>query len=1067
MSIHFFVRSRRSAEIRQTVSSRIAGVSKLPTHLLFALAMLFFFAAHLQAQLDTSTITGVVSDRSGAVIPNVKVVITDTKTGRSFSTVTDSKGEYFAPSLAVSIYQLQFSKQGFNTTTLAGVVLHANDSLAENAVLGVGAVSETVTIQADTVKPDTENSNLGVTITASQVSQLPLNGRDVTDLLALVPGAVQNTGSVNADSLGGFPSGQFGANMLLDGGDSTRVDANVTFSTFGRGEARITRSSVDNIQEVKVLSSDYSAEYGRAVGDVVNLITKSGSNTFHGEAFEFFRNDALDAKNYFDDGQPVPLRLNQFGGNLGGPILHNKLFFFGNYEGERQRVTTLQVGQTLVLNQNMRNMAVPAMEPVIARIPLGNGGPAHTINHTIYSYWFDILNGTTYSDIDEDTYALKLDYVLSPKNNFAVRYNYNKSNTYETYGLAIGQYESAPQLSQLGKATWNYIGSESFLNELGFNINSPHSHQSAGEPGFPIWSCFFCNVGFGLAPSPDLFESAEPSISYELIDTATKIKGRNQFRFGTDIRWNKVGRELVPQDTLIYNGGPTVEAATDLPCNGQPQGTNGCVDPSGGPEGFLANSGEGYSVLGYPLTYMENTMMAYFLNDDLKLRRNLSVNLGIRYEFNTVLHDSKGALENFNIPTLSLDKPGTQLYAPSYVDWAPRLGFNWDPLGKGLTTVKGGFGLFFLPIAPGGPLNIATNTEENLSISLLAIAFQGVTCTPPITTVQFPLPSTPPNCQPQAPTNVTAFDPHQRDQYAEQWSLALDQQLAKNTVLTVAYRGNRGLRLSGGYNANLALPNPDGTAPTAGAPLQYRLSNLWGSINFAGQFASSNYNALNVSLRADTHGLNLLANYSWSHEFDDFMGLFEAYQNPNNIKGDWSPGDIDVRNSFTIGAVYNAPAIPKLPSKLGAGWQLTSIVQGRTATPVNFGYSIYDPASSSLRPDCAPGTSPRAVHWTYQNQFNTAAFTAPKLAFGTCPRNYGRGTNYIQPDLGIVKNTKLTDRLTWEFRAEAFNLPNHPNFSNPGTTVNGYDFGASYSTIGNLVGQGTSRQMQISSKLIF
>ncbi len=161
--------------------------------------------------------------------------------------------------------------------------------------------------------------------------------------------------------------------MLLDGGDSTRVDANVTFTTFGRGNARVTRSSVDNIQEVKVLSSDYSAEYGRAVGEIVNLITKSGSNTPHGEAFEFFRNDAMDAKNYFDTGEAVPLRLNQFGGNLGGPILHDKLFFFGNYEGVRQRVTNLSIGQTLVLNQAMRNMAVPTMQPIVALIPQGNG----------------------------------------------------------------------------------------------------------------------------------------------------------------------------------------------------------------------------------------------------------------------------------------------------------------------------------------------------------------------------------------------------------------------------------------------------------------------------------------------------------------------------------------------------------------------------------------------------------------------------------------------------------------------------------------------------------------------
>jgi hypothetical protein len=747
-------------------------------------------------------------------------------------------------------------------------------------------------------------------------------------------------------------------------------------------------------------------------------------------------------------------------------------------------VTNVVTGETLVLNDAMRAMAVPALAPVLAKLPHGTG-PAPTVNHIVYSYWFDVLNGTTYSDINENTYALKLDYVLSPKNNFAARYNYNQSSTYDSYGLAIGQSEQAPQLSRLGKATWNYIGSESFLNELGFNINHPHSYQTAGEKEFPQWGCFFCTIGMGLMPSPNLFPSDEPSISYQLIDTATKIKGRNQFRFGADIRWNDVGRALYSQDSITYYGGPTVEAATDLPCNGQPQGTNGCVDPSNGPEGFLANNGEGWSVLGYPMTHMKNVMTAYFFNDDMKIRHNLVLNMGVRYEFNSVLHDSKGALENFNAATVSLDKAGAQLYHPSYVDFAPRFGFNWDPYGKGLTAVKGGFGLFFLPIAAGSPLNIATNTEENVSINLLAIAFQGVTCTPNITTVQFPLPVSVPNCQPQAPTNVTAFDPKQRDSYSEQWSLAIDQQLAKNTVLTLAYRGNRGLRLPSGYNLNVADPiigDPNGVytyvAPnTPGAiplgqsdPVKYALSQQWGSINYSGQFASSNYNDFNVSIRSQTHGLNLNANYNWAHELDDVLGLFEAYQNPYNIKADWSQGDIDIRGAFTAGAVYNAPRLPIRSARLGTGWQLTTIVQARTPTVVNFSWGGYNPTSPSWRPDCVAGVSPRAEHWTRSNQFNTAAFTAPKYAFGNCPRNYGRGTNYLQADMGLVKNTKLTEHLNWELRGEVFNLPNHPNFSNPGGQVGGpnaFSFGSSYSTIGNLVGQGTSRQIQISSKFSF
>jgi hypothetical protein len=1021
-------------------------------------AIVLLLAAPGFGQQDTSTIRGTVTDPSGAVISGVRVVVTDTKTNRQFVTRTDAKGEYYAPSLMVSVYRIQFGYRGFRTLVLEAVTLHANETMSESAVLQPGGASEVVDVRADDVQINSDSATISTTISAEQVAKLPLNGRDFTDLLALVPGAIQNTGSINADSLGGFPSGQFGANMLVDGTDATRVDGNVTFTTFGRGDARLTRSSIDNIQEVRVLSSEYSAEYGRAVGEIVNVITKSGSNALHGEAFEFFRNDALDAKNYFFNGTSTPLRLNQFGGNIGGPILKDRIFYFANYEGVRQHITNPVTGESLVLNARMRALAVPSMAPIIAKIPLGNGGPAPTQNHVIYSYWFDVLNGVTTSDIREDTAAIKLDYILSPKNNFAVRYNYNASDTYGVYGLAIGQNADAPQLSQLGKATWNYIGSASFFNEAGFAINSPHSHQSAGEPGFPIFSCFFCNVGYGVSPSPQLFQSSEPSISYQALDTATRIVGRNQMRFGFDIRWNNVGRSLDSQDTLLYAGGPTVEVATDLPCNGAPQGTNGCIDPSGGPEGFLANDGVGWTRLGYPMTHMKNMQTAYFFNDDWKVRPHFTLNLGMRYEYNTVLHAAENNVQNFDVNTLSLLPASAPLYRPNWADFAPRFGFAWDVSGKGLTSVRGGFGLFFLPIAPGSPLNLAANTEENFSINLLQIALQGYTCTPPLTVIHYPLPIQAPVCSPQAPLSVTAFDRGQKDTYSEQWSLSLDQELAKNVVLTLAYRGNHGVHEFGGANLNLENPLTGNNY----------ISNSFGSINFAGQFAESAYNSFNASIRANTHGLSITANYNWAHEFDDFMGLFEAYQNPRDIKADYAPGDIDVRNTFSTGFVYSVPRIMKVPERLGNGWQLTSIVQARTGSPVNFGYSENNPFVGSLRPDCNFGVSWRAANYSLPgNQFNPEAFSAPAGNYGNCPRNYGRGPGFIQPDLGILKLTKITNRMSWEFRGEMFNFINHPNFAGPGSTFNGFDFGTSYSTIGNLVGLGTSRQIQLSSKIIF
>ena len=286
------------------------------------------------AQLDTGSIVGVVQDKSGAVLADSKVTVTNIRTGRVYEAQTNGDGQYEVPGLPASVYKVAIEHSGFKSRVIDQVVLYATDHRAVDAMLDVGQASEQVTVTAETISVNTQTSESGATIDSNEVQNLPLNGRDFTNLMTLVPGSVI-TGGFGQTSLGGYETSLAGVNILLDGADATRIDSQATSTQLGRQDSRINRVSVDSIDEFKVMSGNYSAEYGRSYGDIVNVITKSGGNAFHGGVFEFLRNDAFDAKNYFQTG-PAPIHLNQFGGSISGPIVKDKLFFFFNYEGVRQ-----------------------------------------------------------------------------------------------------------------------------------------------------------------------------------------------------------------------------------------------------------------------------------------------------------------------------------------------------------------------------------------------------------------------------------------------------------------------------------------------------------------------------------------------------------------------------------------------------------------------------------------------------------------------------------------------------------------------------------------------------------
>ncbi len=979
------------------------------------------------SQYDTGSIAGTVFDQHGGALANAAVTATNQGTGQIHEATTNDQGVYVFPSLSAGKYRIEATQPGFAAGVVSDVVLHASETVRADVTLKIGAKNEVVTVNAETTTVNTETSDLGGSIEERRVNQLPLNGRDFTDLIALVPGSV-NTAQFGQTSLGGNETSFAGVNILLDGADATRIDTNATSLQLGREAARITRASVDSVAEFRVISGVYSAEYGRSYGDVVNVITKSGSNDLHGGIFEFFRNDALDARNFFAvQGEPTPLRLNQFGGNLGGPIVKNKLFFFTNYEGVRQIITNSQLLQ--VLNGTERAKFVAATLPIIDAIPVGDDSrPA--------SSTLDFFNGALRNTLREDTGSVKLDWLATSKDTLSARYNINDSFTSNEYGIVAGQTAPVPARSQFLKLSWNRTISPNVLNELGFAVNKTNVSDLGGGGAFSITTITcFPPCDFGVLPGPGLFASTNREASYQVLDTASIVRGLHTIRFGADIRHNETDRGLGTQQFLSY------ASLGDLEAN---------------------NSAFALSTLGFPLTHFRNTNWDFFVQDDMRLKSNFTLNIGLRYEFNSVIHDIHNTTSNFDFATQTLLPPG-QLYKPDRNNFAPRIGFAWDPFKTGKTSIRGGFGIFYNPQLTGAVLSLPGNNNQNISVNILDFFFiPGFDCGGYFLT--FPVPNPTPTCTPAAPANVNALETHLRDSYSEHWSLGIQHELLKNTVLDVSYVGNHGVKLpAGAAFAGLEL-NP--INPVTGLRA---VNQNFGDERVLGDFLTSKYDALQVALRRHAGRLTLDANYTWAHELDNSVSVFGAFENSNNVNLDYSSGDIDVRNVFTADVIYDLPRWNLVPKRVGAGWELASIIQARSGLPVNIvqnpGTFGFDPT----RPDFNAGVSIRPANYSAPfNQLNAAAFTVvPAGTIGDLGRNAARGPGFTQWDFSVIKNTPLTERVSLQFRGEFFDILNHPNFANPDGNLADPTFGMSNQTINSLVGIGTSRQVQLALKLLF
>jgi len=983
---------------------------------------------------QNAEISGSITDPSGRTVPGARIRVENSNTAATRAASLNAQGEYSVPALLPGPYNITVDAMGFKAIHQNGITVEVGQRARLDFALTIGSNTETVTVQGNAPLLNASDASVSTVIGNQFVENLPLNGRSFSSLIDLTPGVILTSSNF-------YDQGQFSVNgqrpdanyFLVDGVAANLGTSASNLGQGGAGQLPVTSAfggtsnlvSLDALEEFRIQTSTFAPEYGRTPGAQISVVTKSGTNTFHGTAFEYFRNDKLDVNDWFANRNALTrpeLRQNDFGAVLGGPIEKDKLFFFGSYEG--LRVHQPHVANTYVPSLASRQNAPAAVRPLLSAFPLPNGP--------------DLGNGTaafsaSYSDPSAlNSYGIRMDYLPWQKMTVFGRYSDAPSEIdqraagaaaystvsdakYRTQSLTLGSAQAlTPRLTNEFRFNYSRSQANSFYMVDNFGGAVPPSASTLFPlPAPPSESGFLFSAGTGLLfRSGGLGDNLQQQIN--VTDNISRVIGAHQLKFGLDYRRLSPDKRSVPYQLQYLFGSLSNVLANTVP------------------QAFIGSRTPGTLIF---------SNWSLFAQDTWKATRTFTITYGLRWEYNAAPSSPDGALpftvtQVNNLATMTLSPLGTPLWHPQKDDFAPRLGVAWQPLQN--LVLRAGAGVFYdlgySAVADGTSAFPFTQSKNifNTSFPLSAAA----AAPPPFTT------------NPPA-GYIAVVDPNHVLPRTYEWNAAVERTIGKADVITVTYLGAAGRKLM--RQDILFAPNPSFT----------------GEFDLMRNDSDSSYQALQAQFRHRlAHGLQTLFSYTWAHSIDN--ASFDAYYLHlplGDSPSERGSSDYDIRHTFSGAVSYNIPAPGSGTWKSIFGyWSTDSIVYARTAPPVNvvtgldsFSTGVLSGASGAARPNLVSGvplwiSDPNVAGG---KKINKVAFLAPTGPVqGNLGRNALRGFGATEVDLTLRRQFKLWERLALQARADLFNIFNHPNFGPPINYLSSPLFGQSTQMLGASLGSG-------------